>query len=887
MPLTLSNPVNTISVEASRTHQAFLTRAGNELATGVKDNLANTIDYVVGCNLSDKALLLRGFKSSSAYVTNMIAQANDSLDSIHKKLMDIKQAIVKCKPAIGNPLLIDRLNYTYRGKVQETIRFIDNTKFDNRSLFDGSLSNFKVQVGKALNHVFEVNIPRLLTSYNQLGINNEAHELQNNLVIIEDSIKRLNQEILALKNRINNKEKLENQRELLIEQKKDLELELDNELNIDDTLDEQLKNLKVSYEQNFNELKITQQEVEKQIQDLSKQKEAIESGLRSAKENYEKSLNCLKLDKEKVIEEFAKNSLLLEEKIEEQVSSKNEIKEAIQRLQIEFEKNKDPIETDLEQQQKSLSEHDSDSSLLHNLREKKDLTEKELKNLQSQIEKGRNNQEKQKELIKIEKDLDKIVKKLSKSRPWSLDAYKNKIYDCKEKIFRTKLSLQENAEYASLTENKIKKTIDELDELKKREADLARDVLMSQRTKELERYESNLQATKDSIKVYEKNLCTYSKDIGAVETNIKNYEKLINKKNKLLLSNSLSHQNIDTKSDIDLSKITQELVILNKTIGGLEQKVYNNKIIREALLSKANELSNLQVKYDSELESLNVDLGRIEETIQHLEDNRPPKLENDERLSGIESSIEILNNKFAAENDVINPELENIELALVDHLDSKNQYKEDVKNLDESFNVECARLELAIKKQDVAKENWFKARDEIDLIENAIDDIERNINLLQINEDDKESLTKLEEEKQGEIENLKQTKEAIATFIENNKEALRNQGGLFIREEFERSNILDIKALESCEEQIDIALKRLSNIKLYTSSIKQFFISEADKINKEIGLLNDLSNKYLATDYLQTSQKFVDSLRSLNAVVSVNIHGDIIAKVVLKLIEGL
>ena len=103
----------------------------------------------------------------------------------------------------------------------------------------------------------------------------------------------------------------------------------------------------------------------------------------------------------------------------------------------------------------------------------------------------------------------------------------------------------------------------------------------------------------------------------------------------------------------------------------------------------------------------------------------------------------------------------------------------------------------------------------------------------------------------------------------------------------EGSNIINIKALENSEEQIDIALKRLSNIKLYVGSIKQFLISECDKISKEISLSSDLSNKYLATDYLQTSQKFVDSLRSLNAAISVNIHGDMIAKTVLKLIEGL
>ena len=255
MSLTLNNPINAIAVEASRTHQTILTRTGSELTTGVKDSFDNIIDYVVGYSLKDNTLLLRGLKSSSAYVTNMISQANDSLECIHKKLIDIKQAIVKCKPVIGNSLLINRLNHNYRGRIQEVIRFIDNTKFDNKNLFDGSLNNFKVPVGQGV-HVFEINIPQLLTSYGQLGINNDAPELQNNLVIIEDNIRRLNQDIFTLKNGLNNKENLEKQRELLGIQKEGLELKLDEEYNFDDTLDEQLEDLKLLYEQKLNDLKI-------------------------------------------------------------------------------------------------------------------------------------------------------------------------------------------------------------------------------------------------------------------------------------------------------------------------------------------------------------------------------------------------------------------------------------------------------------------------------------------------------------------------------------------------------------------------------------------------------------------------------------------------------
>jgi DNA repair exonuclease SbcCD ATPase subunit len=282
-----------------------------------------------------------------------------------------------------------------------------------------------------------------------------------------------------------------------------------------------------------------------------------------------------------------------------------------------------------------------------------------------------------------------------------------------------------------------------------------------------------------------------------------------------------------------------------------------------------------------------MDLEKIHQDILNLEDKTSSKLENDKLLNDIKSKTIILNQKFSATNHVFNLELKSIESELLEFYDSMKQLENDNKDLDESFNVKFEKLELAIKKQDIAKGNRLKVENEIDSIENAMNNIEQDLNLLQINEEDKESLIELENQKQEEIENLKQIKENIATFMENNKEALQNQGGLFIREEFEGSNIINIKALENSEEQIDIALKRLSNIKLYVGSIKQFLISECDKISKEISFSSDLSNKYLATDYLQTSQKFVDSLRSLNAVISVNIHGDMIAKTVIKLIEGL
>jgi hypothetical protein len=878
MSLSISNPVNSISVEASRTHQTILTRAGSELTTGVKDNFSNIIDYVIGYNLSDNALLLRGIKSSSSYVTNMISQANDSLDSIHKKLIDIKQSIVKCKPVIDNSLLINRLNYTYRGKVQETIRFIDNIKFDNRNLFDGSLSNFKVNVGKGFNHTFEINVPQLLTSYSQLGINNEAPELQNNLVIIEDNIKRLNQEILTLKNRVNNKEKLEKQRELLILQKEVLELELSKEYNFDNTLYEQLEDLKSLHEQDLNDLKIKRNETEKQIQDLSKRKKVIESDLRSAKENYDNDINYLNRDKEDVLEGFAKNTRLLEEKIEREASNKKQIEQKLKKVKVEFEKNKNLIQMDLEIQEKSLLEQESDSSLLQNLKDKKDILEKELENLRSIVDKRQNNE-------KIKMELMQLDEKITALKIGDINSYTNKINSYKQQVPILELDLEKNIQKLPLAEKTIEEANDKLKELEEIGSGIVIDAPKEELTKELNKRKLNLETVKKNVETSKTNLNKCQNAIKNGLNKIDQYKELMNKKGELTMF--INSENTDNKVDIDLSKISKELLILNKKIGELEHKVTSSKIKPEDLLSKKNELSNLQEKYNLKVESLNINLNKIQKNIIDLEDKTPSKLDNEKLLNDIESKAIILNKEFSTTNNALNLELKNIESELLGFYDSMNQLENDNKNLDESFNVKFEELELAIKKQDIAKQNIWKMGNEIDRIENAMGNIEQDIDLLQINEEDKESLIELENQKQEEIENLNQIKKDISSFIENNKESLRNQGGLFIREEFEGSNIINIKALENSEEQIDIALKRLSNIKLYVGSIKQFLISECDKISKEISLSSDLSNKYLATDYLQTSQKFVDSLRSLNAAISVNIHGDMIAKTVLKLIEGL
>jgi DNA repair exonuclease SbcCD ATPase subunit len=566
MSLSISNPVNSISVEASRTHQTILTRAGSELTTGVKDNFSNIIDYVIGYNLSDNALLLRGIKSSSSYVTNMISQANDSLDSIHKKLIDIKQSIVKCKPVIDNSLLINRLNYTYRGKVQETIRFIDNIKFDNRNLFDGSLSNFKVNVGKGFNHTFEINVPQLLTSYSQLGINNEAPELQNNLVIIEDNIKRLNQEILTLKNRVNNKEKLEKQRELLILQKEVLELELSKEYNFDNTLYEQLEDLKSLHEQDLNDLKIKRNETEKQIQDLSKRKKVIESDLRSAKENYDNDINYLNRDKEDVLEGFAKNTRLLEEKIEREASNKKQIEQKLKKVKVEFEKNKNLIQTDLEIQEKSFLEQESDSSLLQNLKDQKDLLEKELKNLQSIVDKEKNNK-------KIKTELMQLDKKIANLKISDIDSYINKINGYKQQVPTLESDLEKNIQKLFLAEKSVNEALTSLANLEELEKDIDVSGSKQESIIELNKRKKNVDTLQENISSYKEALNKCQNAIKTGLTKIDQYKELMNKKYELTMLINSENTDNEIKINITQPKISEELVILNKKINELEQKL--------------------------------------------------------------------------------------------------------------------------------------------------------------------------------------------------------------------------------------------------------------------------------------------------------------------------
>ena len=283
---------------------------------------------------------------------------------------------------------------------------------------------------------------------------------------------------------------------------------------------------------------------------------------------------------------------------------------ALKELRIEFEKNKDLIQIDLQVKEKSLSERGNDLSLLQDLRETKDLAEKELKNLQLITEEEKNNQ-----VIQLED-------RITALKMGNFDVYKNKIKGLEQQVPALELSIKENIQKIPLAEEAIKEVISKLDELEWIGVvviDASRDKL----TKELNKRKLNLETVEKAIKIHKGNLDKCQNAINTGLNKIVQYEELMAQKNKLLLLNPLNHQNIDNKVGITQSNIGEELVILNKEIGELEQKVINNKIKPEDLLSKKNELSNLQEKYI--------------ETI-------------DDYINDVKSIIEILNSDVNIEN---------------------------------------------------------------------------------------------------------------------------------------------------------------------------------------------------------------------------------------------
>ena len=153
MSLNLINPVGSSSTGSYRIHQNSLLNKAKELTSGLKDKLSNPInDQVTGCKFKNSASIITQIRSNTVYATNILSKTENDLEHIGNILEKIKE-VVASATTNANSSDFNHLNDIYQNKVAELVKYIDNSRFDGRNLFDGSLQDLKVRVGEEFDNI--------------------------------------------------------------------------------------------------------------------------------------------------------------------------------------------------------------------------------------------------------------------------------------------------------------------------------------------------------------------------------------------------------------------------------------------------------------------------------------------------------------------------------------------------------------------------------------------------------------------------------------------------------------------------------------------------------------------------------------------------------------
>ena len=864
MSLHLINPLSSITTSASRISRNILLSKGQELSSGLKDPENNITDHMIGSKLKNSSKLMSAVKLNSINAINITKQAEDGLEHIANSIKTIKELMVTAS-STNDASTINSLNARYKSEVVGLIQYIDQAKFNDTNLFNGELQDLKVRVGEEFNHNITVSIPKLLVSYEDLGIEKiDKHIKQKEkLIEIGNDIKNITNNIKDLENKIDTQKKQKKQCTLFKLQKYESEEKLLIELKNGESLKEELDKLDLLYEEDKNELEKNLTEALLKIEELNNLKQGLHDAINIKKGELDLGLQKLEKKKKENLESFIENDDLLTKEIAEKEKESLEIKDMISQTKKERGLNKSKLEKVSQEIGVLSAETENFQNQINSLKKEQEKALLKHSTLKKEVKNQASNLNQDKESIK--KEISKAKNSIVKSKK-KIETYQNEL----EKIPQ---QLDDKQKDKVKEENEIVDTKSRLFEIQ----DLQVQVPLKEELikEELDKRYVRLDNINKNISTLGENLETYKGGILSEEAKIIQSTKKIEE-----LTNNLNSQNEQINTNLELEKVSKELKTLNKNIDQLEQKVVLNNNKEQTLQTSKAEVFGLYNKNNDDISDLVNKLNSINSKVEDLEKGKK-SIADDNIQSQLEEKLTKMKEDFALDNKDLLNKLSNIEKEIKLASVNKAQTESQLLELGQSYVDKSNKLNLGINKQ----------QEFCSGLEKKILDLTKKIQAIAHSgvEDLKpleNELVELKNKKDELIEESLKIKYDIEDFTNFSNDILKKHGGLFIREELENSNLVDAHNIRQSEEMIDIGIERLFAIISNTNQTQSFLVNTSDKITSTINLLNEVSDDYLSTNYVEAAQQYKQALLSLRAQMSIRAQGEMIVNAILKRIES-
>jgi flagellin-like hook-associated protein FlgL len=139
MALSLSNSVADSAAVAINAAQRKLQRSGEAIGRGIKNPITSITSYILGSSLSNEAAVLESVLKGTAYGTNLLNVAMNSLQSMQEALVQQLKIIVEADTPGAQQLA--KLQGTFNTLTAAVTRIANNAQFDGRDLLSGELSS--------------------------------------------------------------------------------------------------------------------------------------------------------------------------------------------------------------------------------------------------------------------------------------------------------------------------------------------------------------------------------------------------------------------------------------------------------------------------------------------------------------------------------------------------------------------------------------------------------------------------------------------------------------------------------------------------------------------------------------------------------------------------